>query len=380
MTQSLNFPARIYQILENESAEIIQWNANGLSFRIVDHIRFEAEVIPRYFRHKKISSVQRQLNVYGFRSISRGEHKRSFYHPIFKRGNWELVKQMGRYLPANKNDKGPEVDESHIASAINSLPVVLGKVVPGQVQVKNDNTSLFVSNYATPQAYTMSHQNNQQFTPSAPISKKNATQASSGTVKVMVDTDLFSAHHFAADFYACSDAGTEHTGVTLQPVDYSIPMLFPTAPRGAHSTPAAEVAVCDEANSSSSSVYYTAPNPLRGNYAYHAQELATQSRATIKQDASRPCDWAVPDASVEAWSEMNFDLDCVDASTLLEEGLKEDVTPKTSDFCSFDFNMPPEQGWDGSYGFVGDICDVSALEKCRRDSFDDVFALCAELF
>ncbi len=52
MTQSLNFPARIYQILENESPEIIQWNANGLSFRIVDHIRFEAEVIPRYFRRK----------------------------------------------------------------------------------------------------------------------------------------------------------------------------------------------------------------------------------------------------------------------------------------------------------------------------------------
>jgi len=52
MTQSLNFPARIYQILENESAEIIQWNPNGLSFRIVDHIRFESEVIPKYFRRK----------------------------------------------------------------------------------------------------------------------------------------------------------------------------------------------------------------------------------------------------------------------------------------------------------------------------------------
>lgn len=52
MSQPLNFPARIYQILENENPDIIQWNSNGLSFRIVNHIRFEAEVIPKYFRRK----------------------------------------------------------------------------------------------------------------------------------------------------------------------------------------------------------------------------------------------------------------------------------------------------------------------------------------
>jgi hypothetical protein len=52
MSQPLNFPARIYQILENESPEIVQWNSNGLSFRLVNHIRFEAEIIPKYFRRK----------------------------------------------------------------------------------------------------------------------------------------------------------------------------------------------------------------------------------------------------------------------------------------------------------------------------------------
>jgi hypothetical protein len=52
--QGLNFPARIYQILENEDSEIIQWNSNGMSFRIVDHVRFESEVIPKYFRRKLI--------------------------------------------------------------------------------------------------------------------------------------------------------------------------------------------------------------------------------------------------------------------------------------------------------------------------------------
>ncbi|KAJ1416695.1 HSF-type DNA-binding-domain-containing protein, partial [Ochromonadaceae sp. CCMP2298] len=73
-------------MLECESEDIIQWNSNGLSFRIIDHVRFENELLQKYFKHRKISSMQRQLNAYGFRSVSRGEHKRSFYHETFKRG------------------------------------------------------------------------------------------------------------------------------------------------------------------------------------------------------------------------------------------------------------------------------------------------------
>lgn len=49
---ALNFPAKIYQILENESADIVRWHQNGAAFRIVDHGRFEREIIPKYFRRK----------------------------------------------------------------------------------------------------------------------------------------------------------------------------------------------------------------------------------------------------------------------------------------------------------------------------------------
>lgn len=48
-----SFPAKIYQILENESPDIISWNDNGISFRIVDHGRFEREIVPKYFRRKQ---------------------------------------------------------------------------------------------------------------------------------------------------------------------------------------------------------------------------------------------------------------------------------------------------------------------------------------
>lgn len=43
-----------------------------------------------------MSSVQRQLNLYGFRCVSRGEDKGSFYHPKFHRGDWEQAKLIRR--------------------------------------------------------------------------------------------------------------------------------------------------------------------------------------------------------------------------------------------------------------------------------------------
>lgn len=115
---ALNFPAKIYLILENESSDVIKWHPNGMAFRIVDHGRFEREIIPKYFRHNQLSSVQRQLNLYGFKCINRGEDKGAFYHPRFKRGDWEVVKKITRYSPSKKpgdnsqyNDKSNDTFE-----------------------------------------------------------------------------------------------------------------------------------------------------------------------------------------------------------------------------------------------------------------------------
>eukprot|EP01031_Cornospumella_fuschlensis_P031766 gene31766-38395_t len=108
---ALNFPAKIYQILENESSDIIRWHGNGAAFRIVDHGRFEREIIPKYFRHNQLSSVQRQLNLYGFKCISRGEDKGAFFHPKFRKGDWEIVKRITRYTPTVKKPDSPSPDK-----------------------------------------------------------------------------------------------------------------------------------------------------------------------------------------------------------------------------------------------------------------------------
>mmetsp|Transcript_17956 Transcript_17956/g.16235 ORF Transcript_17956/g.16235 Transcript_17956/m.16235 type:complete len:332 (-) Transcript_17956:246-1241(-) len=97
-TNRLHFPAKIYLILENESPDIIRWHPNCKAFRITDHTRFEREIIPKYFRHNQMASVQRQLNLYGFKCVSRGEDKGSFYHPKFQRGDWESAKSIRRCI------------------------------------------------------------------------------------------------------------------------------------------------------------------------------------------------------------------------------------------------------------------------------------------
>lgn len=49
-----------------------------------------------------MSSVQRQLNLYGFKCFNRGENKGAFFHPSFIRGNWEEAKSISRANPSKK--------------------------------------------------------------------------------------------------------------------------------------------------------------------------------------------------------------------------------------------------------------------------------------
>lgn len=58
----LHFPSKIYMILESESNDVIRWENSGDGvFRIVDPVRFEREIIPKWFRRKLhlISSFER---------------------------------------------------------------------------------------------------------------------------------------------------------------------------------------------------------------------------------------------------------------------------------------------------------------------------------
>jgi HSF-type DNA-binding len=64
------FPRRLYEMLDGETKccdtshpKIITWSASGKAFRIHDVAEFAEVVLPKYFRTKKFSSFQRNLNL-----------------------------------------------------------------------------------------------------------------------------------------------------------------------------------------------------------------------------------------------------------------------------------------------------------------------------
>ena len=89
MISNQNIPKFVHQlfcILTNEDASIASWAVDGMSFQLHDVGRFEREVLPKYFKHNKLLSFQRQLNHFGFRKWTKTQASVStFSHVAFTR-------------------------------------------------------------------------------------------------------------------------------------------------------------------------------------------------------------------------------------------------------------------------------------------------------
>jgi len=84
------FPLKLYRILHeaalNGDDDIISFNPSGLSFTIHKIEEFVEKIMPKYFTSNRMTSFQRQLNLYGFRRRLRGEDKGGFFHDAFRMG------------------------------------------------------------------------------------------------------------------------------------------------------------------------------------------------------------------------------------------------------------------------------------------------------
>jgi len=65
-TKTPKFLRTLYTILRTESSQILAWSSCGSYFQVYDIAKLETEVLPRYFKHNKFVSFQRQLNNFGF--------------------------------------------------------------------------------------------------------------------------------------------------------------------------------------------------------------------------------------------------------------------------------------------------------------------------
>ena len=103
------FPAKLQAILSRaDLADVIAWMPHGRSWRVLKPREFEVKVIPRFFEHAKFSSFIRQANGWGFRRITQGRDRNSYYHPMFLRGLPHLCKKMKRPGVSEKQAADPD--------------------------------------------------------------------------------------------------------------------------------------------------------------------------------------------------------------------------------------------------------------------------------
>ena len=68
----------------------------GLASSCDSCLSFFIFLLFRYFRQTKLTSFQRQLNLYGFSRLTRGPDATGYYHELFLRGKVFLCKKMTR--------------------------------------------------------------------------------------------------------------------------------------------------------------------------------------------------------------------------------------------------------------------------------------------
>ncbi|KAG7381974.1 hypothetical protein PHYBOEH_010678 [Phytophthora boehmeriae] len=87
----------LFQILEVEDEDIISWSHQGTAFQIRQPEELADKILPKYFKHNKVSSFQRQLNYFGFKKWTKTQTNIcTFSHPFFLQADKDMMKLIKR--------------------------------------------------------------------------------------------------------------------------------------------------------------------------------------------------------------------------------------------------------------------------------------------
>ena len=118
--KSQSFPRKLRLLLEhseNTNNRIISWFPDGKSFRVHQKENFTGLVMPEFFHPSTYKSFERNLTMWGFRTVSKGPIKGALYHPSFQRGKPQLCQTMNR---AKAKDAGAQ--DNVFVDCLSGLP------------------------------------------------------------------------------------------------------------------------------------------------------------------------------------------------------------------------------------------------------------------
>jgi hypothetical protein len=94
------FPWKLFKMLQDAPQQgfshIVSWVNDGDSFKVHNTKDFVQLVMPQYFDQTKYESFRRQLNLYGFTRIVRGQHRGVYSHPLFRRDHKDWCRYISR--------------------------------------------------------------------------------------------------------------------------------------------------------------------------------------------------------------------------------------------------------------------------------------------
>jgi len=102
------FPEKLHTMLDNDdNPSIVTWLPHGRGFLVRKPAEFTTQIMPKYFRQTKLTSFQRQLNLYGFRRLTQGADSGAYYHELFLKGRPQLCLRMQRQKIKGTGHKQP---------------------------------------------------------------------------------------------------------------------------------------------------------------------------------------------------------------------------------------------------------------------------------
>jgi len=176
------FARRLHEMIESEAKvalvypdqSIISWSKSGLAFRIIDVEGFTSTVLPKYFRTKKFSSFQRNLNLYDFSKLRRGPDTDMYAHPSFMRGRPELLSSIRKCPSASRRKKMSAAVISDDSSSDSSSSSITGnhrtssgeKAITSSSTASSTSATLLSYEKSTNQTWLTFH-NNQSLIPNS---------------------------------------------------------------------------------------------------------------------------------------------------------------------------------------------------------------------